>query len=124
MKRQVTDIAACPTAELLQETVHPMVQLAQRTPTGPLLLHTPHPVMAAPTRATAPPLRNKKTNIGGAPVHWEYDGDLGPSHWGDLADKFIACKSGASQSPINISNVIDPSPRRSNSTTTVFPCES
>jgi hypothetical protein len=48
----------------------------------------------------------------GAPaaVHWEYDGDLGPIHWGDLADKFIACKTGTSQSPINISNVINPHP--------------
>ena len=45
-----------------------------------------------------------------AEVHWAYDGDLGPSHWGDLADKFIACKTGTSQSPINISNVIDPQP--------------
>ncbi len=45
---------------------------------------------------------------GAAAVHWEYDGDLGPSHWGDLANKFIACKNGTSQSPINISNVINP----------------
>ena len=38
---------------------------------------------------------------GGAP-HWGYEGKIGPSNWGDLADEFIACKTGMEQSPINI----------------------
>ena len=46
----------------------------------------------------------------GETPHWAYDGDLGPSHWGDLADQFAVCASGAGQSPINISNSIDPHP--------------
>ena len=54
--------------------------------------------------------QEQENEHGEAAVHWAYDGDLGPSYWGDLADEFIACKSGTSQSPINISNVIDPQP--------------
>ena len=46
----------------------------------------------------------------GEAPHWAYDGDLGPSHWGDLADQFAVCASGSSQSPINISNVIEAHP--------------
>ena len=46
----------------------------------------------------------------GEAPHWAYAGDLAPSHWGDLADQFAVCVSGASQSPINISNTIDPNP--------------
>ncbi len=41
--------------------------------------------------------------------HWAYEGKLGPGYWGDLADEFIACKSGTSQSHINVqsSSAID-----------------
>ena len=38
----------------------------------------------------------------GEQVHWSYEGADGPSHWGDLADAFITCKAGTTQSPINI----------------------
>ena len=34
--------------------------------------------------------------------HWEYKGETGPEHWGDLASEYTTCKTGASQSPINI----------------------
>jgi carbonic anhydrase len=36
--------------------------------------------------------------------HWGYDGDEGPSHWGDLSPEFAPCKTGHHQSPIDISN--------------------
>ncbi|MFQ5480820.1 MAG: carbonic anhydrase, partial [Thermodesulfobacteriota bacterium] len=36
-------------------------------------------------------------------VHWGYEGDSGPEHWGDLSEKFKACGEGKSQSPIDIS---------------------
>jgi carbonic anhydrase len=36
--------------------------------------------------------------------HWGYDGEGGPSHWGDLEPDFAACKNGHSQSPIDIRN--------------------
>lgn len=37
----------------------------------------------------------------GAP-HWSYDGQTGPSHWGDLSSDFAPCKVGHRQSPIDI----------------------
>ncbi|MDT8403855.1 carbonic anhydrase family protein [Sulfuriflexus sp.] len=33
---------------------------------------------------------------------WGYDGPQGPAHWGDLAAEYATCKTGKSQSPINI----------------------
>lgn len=45
----------------------------------------------------------------GEQVHWAYDGDTGPSHWGDLADEYASCKFGNSQSPINILSAINAS---------------
>ena len=39
------------------------------------------------------------------PEHvWGYDGELGPSHWGDLKAEFATCKTGHHQSPIDIRN--------------------
>src|ERR1700758_2264634 len=35
-------------------------------------------------------------------AHWSYDGQTGPSHWGDLSAQFAPCKSGHRQSPIDI----------------------
>lgn len=40
-------------------------------------------------------------------VKWSYSGATGPSHWGDLADKYIACKLGKNQSPVNITSTYD-----------------
>lgn len=34
--------------------------------------------------------------------HWGYEGAQGPSHWGDLSEKYTTCKTGKSQSPIDI----------------------
>lgn len=42
-----------------------------------------------------------------AAPHWTYEGKDGPEHWGDLSPDFMACKSGRSQSPID---VMDPEP--------------
>ncbi len=37
------------------------------------------------------------------PAHeWGYSGSEGPSHWGELTPEFAACKTGHSQSPVNI----------------------
>jgi carbonic anhydrase len=35
-------------------------------------------------------------------THWGYTGDIGPSHWGNLNEKFAMCSNGMMQSPINI----------------------
>lgn len=34
--------------------------------------------------------------------HWSYDGNEGPSHWGDLSPDYVPCKTGHRQSPIDI----------------------
>ena len=39
---------------------------------------------------------------------WQYDGDQGPSHWGELAPITATCEKGAHQSPINIRTVPHP----------------
>lgn len=35
-------------------------------------------------------------------MHWGYEGDLGPEHWGDLRDDYKTCKTGKLQSPIDL----------------------
>ncbi len=36
------------------------------------------------------------------PVHWGYEGEHGPEHWGELSSDFAACSEGMEQSPIDI----------------------
>lgn len=43
---------------------------------------------------------------GSKAVHWEYDGEHGPSHWGEMSDEFSMCKAGRLQSPFNITTDI------------------
>jgi carbonic anhydrase len=35
-------------------------------------------------------------------VHWSYEGESGPEHWGDLSPEFAACAKGVEQSPVDI----------------------
>lgn len=35
-------------------------------------------------------------------VHWAYDGDAGPEHWGQLDPSYAACETGRAQSPIDL----------------------
>ena len=35
-------------------------------------------------------------------AHWSYDGQTGPSHWGDLSADYAPCRTGHRQSPIDI----------------------
>ncbi len=37
------------------------------------------------------------------PAHWSYEGEAGPTHWGDLDPAYEACGKGKSQSPVDIS---------------------
>lgn len=37
-----------------------------------------------------------------ASVHWGYDDDISPKHWGQLNDSFKSCDTGKIQTPINI----------------------
>ena len=38
----------------------------------------------------------------GHAVHWSYEGNEGPEHWGEVSKDFETCKLGTTQSPINI----------------------
>lgn len=40
-------------------------------------------------------------------VHWTYEGEEGPEHWGDLAPEYATCGTGTSQSPIDLTNAAD-----------------
>jgi carbonic anhydrase len=35
-------------------------------------------------------------------VHWSYEGDTGPEHWGSLSPDFAMCAQGREQSPVDI----------------------
>jgi carbonic anhydrase len=37
-----------------------------------------------------------------ADVHWGYEGDEGPSHWGELSADFSRCRDGQNQSPVDL----------------------
>ncbi len=34
--------------------------------------------------------------------HWSYEGDEGPTHWGDISEVYHVCKEGRNQSPIDL----------------------
>jgi carbonic anhydrase len=36
------------------------------------------------------------------PVHWSYEGEEGPAHWGELSEDFAACGEGMEQSPVDV----------------------
>lgn len=40
--------------------------------------------------------------LASGPVHWSYDGEAGPTHWGELSPDFALCATGTEQSPIDI----------------------
>ncbi|MBF0590264.1 MAG: carbonic anhydrase family protein [Magnetococcales bacterium] len=42
------------------------------------------------------------TNKGDHGTHWSYLGDLGPSKWGALSEKFLTCDKGMEQSPVDL----------------------
>ena len=40
-------------------------------------------------------------------IHWTYEGEYGPEHWGELSPNYIQCKVGLNQSPIDITDAIE-----------------
>ncbi|MFG6475096.1 carbonic anhydrase [Microbacterium sp. P06] len=38
------------------------------------------------------------------PAHWTYEGEEGPSHWGELAGDYELCETGTAQSPIDLTS--------------------
>lgn len=43
-----------------------------------------------------------KSPAAGKTIHWSYEGEEGPLHWGQLDPSFAACAEGQSQSPIDL----------------------
>jgi carbonic anhydrase len=43
-------------------------------------------------------------------VHWSYEGEDGPAHWGDLSPEFAACAAGMEQSPIYLASMAEANP--------------
>lgn len=39
---------------------------------------------------------------GATEVHWDYEGESGPEHWGGLSAEFTACSEGRNQSPVDL----------------------
>jgi carbonic anhydrase len=39
-------------------------------------------------------------------VHWSYEGEAGPEHWGELSAENAACSAGSQQSPLDITGAI------------------
>lgn len=61
----------------------------------------PSPSASAPAPATSATEASKKAEEHHA-AHWTYAGDTGPTHWGDLSSEWATCKTGTSQSPIDL----------------------
>jgi carbonic anhydrase len=40
-------------------------------------------------------------------IHWTYEGETGPAHWGALSKDFAECSVGRKQSPINITKPVE-----------------
>ena len=43
-----------------------------------------------------------KSEEPGHSIHWSYEGEYGPEHWGDIKPEYSKCKGGESQSPVGI----------------------
>ena len=46
----------------------------------------------------------EESPAGHTAVHWTYEGEEGPEHWGDLSEDYAACSTGREQSPIDLTN--------------------
>lgn len=40
-------------------------------------------------------------------VHWTYEGEEGPEHWGEIDPAYAACGTGKSQSPVDVNDPVD-----------------
>lgn len=61
------------------------------------------PALAAEPAQNAP-------HPAGAPPHWGYEGEAGPTHWGELSADFRTCAIGVQQAPIDLSGAIKAHP--------------
>lgn len=65
-----------------------------------LLLLAGLALSACKPAATAEPEHAEETTDHA--IHWTYEGEEGPDHWGDLAPDYATCGTGTSQSPIDL----------------------
>ena len=63
--------------------------------------------VAVMVSANEKPVASAEHEIKHHAAHWGYEGETGPSHWGEMSDKFKLCSSGENQSPINIKSQFD-----------------
>jgi carbonic anhydrase len=100
-----------------QDKVHVLVgdDVQAPRPTKLAAVHTPAPRHTAKaaahgsatgheyTKARAAALAGHAApSAHGGEVHWAYEGEHGPEHWGQMKPEFNACASGKRQSPIHI----------------------
>ncbi|WP_255298406.1 carbonic anhydrase [Brevibacillus dissolubilis] len=52
-------------------------------------------------QTTEPPAQQPADQASGH-VHWSYEGEGAPEHWGDISPDYATCVNGKEQSPINI----------------------
>ncbi len=61
------------------------------------------PTTVTLTKAATTAAANSATTAAAAkPVHWTYEGAEGPATWGDLDPAYAICKTGLTQSPIDL----------------------
>jgi carbonic anhydrase len=61
---------------------------------GACVAITPEAAAPEPTEAAATP----------TPVHWGYEGDIGPDEWSSLSPDYVLCGEGTNQSPIDVAD--------------------
>jgi carbonic anhydrase len=103
-------------ARKLSDKVNTVRESQARTPTLQLSARAPaaervgHGAAADKPGKPARSAHNKTATTGLADaqehaahdIHWAYDGDGGPAHWGELKPEFGTCANGQRQSPIDI----------------------
>lgn len=47
-------------------------------------------------------MASMQSSWAGETVHWTYEGEGGPQHWGELSEEFVMCGMGKNQSPIDL----------------------
>ena len=52
-------------------------------------------------------IKLEQTNKHEHKVHWGYEGEGAPEHWGDIDPRFTTCKNGVNQSPIDLTGFIE-----------------
>lgn len=65
------------------------------------LVLVPVALCACTLRSAATPTQEAHA---AASIHWTYEGEEGPAHWGSLSPDYVACSAGKSQSPVDLSN--------------------